>query len=579
MPDKAFRNSLPFAVAALYIIWAVRLVSSAPLGWFSAADLANIDYAWTRPFGDIFRGTVFFFGYYTQPLGKLPFYLLYRGFGLNAAPWQFFRLALALAFSAALFSLTLRLSGSRATALLALAVAGLRAQLLLTYSDFSLIPEALAFALFASAFTSHLRNRGTGIRVALFIAAISCHEAALILPLLLIAYEFTAGNRNFRAALPTGAVAAVFLAGKLSGLNITDEPLPRSALSLPNHVIATLTFAGTRITPGLFALVFLGALALALLLRNRFLVWAALAAIATVLPPFVIQGSDNPSLLFPLAAWGIFIAALLTDLCRRIPLVALVPAQTSLVAALFLVAAWPEVKAAKRAFREGPQKEQLSNKNAWDTLAFSAPLPWADKRIGALHHPFKTDSELRRLARLGSRQRVVSIETVSAAPEEYDYVLDYDRRFILIRSGHPPYSAVSRPVCKGVEPLVHRVHDETDSRITWIGSWAHSTEFPSALHGTIAYSNSPAAAVCWNMEGTGFRYTYTKAFNRGTAAVMIDGQPKTEIDLYSSDIQWRSSSRIEGLGPGLHRILIEPTGRKNPLSSDSFIDIDSVEIF
>ncbi len=91
--------------------------------------------------------------------------------------------------------------------------------------------------------------------------------------------------------------------------------------------------------------------------------------------------------------------------------------------------------------------------------------------------------------------------------------------------------------------------DDTNWSVTYSGNWVRS-EFTNALNGTLTYALQPGASVKFSFEGTGVTYVYTKAFNRGLAAVFIDGAAKGVIDLYS--------------------------GQHNPASNASYVDVDAL---
>ena len=118
--------------------------------------------------------------------------------------------------------------------------------------------------------------------------------------------------------------------------------------------------------------------------------------------------------------------------------------------------------------------------------------------------------------------------------------------------------------------------DDTSWSIDYAGTWERG-EFEQASNATLTYTNDPSAAAHFSFEGTQLRYVYTKAFNRGIAAVFLDGMPKGVVDLYGPTLAWQSSSVFGGLPPGPHIVEIRATGRRNPASTDSYIDIDALE--
>ena len=118
--------------------------------------------------------------------------------------------------------------------------------------------------------------------------------------------------------------------------------------------------------------------------------------------------------------------------------------------------------------------------------------------------------------------------------------------------------------------------DDTNWSITYTGDWVRG-EFEEASNATLTYTNDPAAVARFSFEGTELRYWYTKAFNRGLAAIFIDGVSKGVVDIYNPTIEWQSSSVFSGLAPGRHVVEIRATGRHDSASTDAYIDIDALE--
>jgi glycosyltransferase involved in cell wall biosynthesis len=122
-------------------------------------------------------------------------------------------------------------------------------------------------------------------------------------------------------------------------------------------------------------------------------------------------------------------------------------------------------------------------------------------------------------------------------------------------------------------------YDETDSRITFDGSWRRSKIFPSTYQQTVTFSNQPGAEIHFNFVGHGLEYVYTKAFNRGVAELLVDGSRKAVVDLYSPETKWQAQTMIDGLAPGHHAASIRVLGKKNSRASNCFVDLDSVVVF
>ncbi len=107
-----------------------------------------------------------------------------------------------------------------------------------------------------------------------------------------------------------------------------------------------------------------------------------------------------------------------------------------------------------------------------------------------------------------------------------------------------------------------------------MGAWTQDRQFTDAAESSITYSNQAGDALRFAFDGSAITYVYTKAPNRGIAQVRIDGRVRAAVDLYSASVQWQAKTAIERLDPGVHMIEIQVTKRKDPASSDYFVDLD-----
>ena len=73
-------------------------------------------------------------------------------------------------------------------------------------------------------------------------------------------------------------------------------------------------------------------------------------------------------------------------------------------------------------------------------------------------------------------------------------------------------------------------------------------------------------------------YVFTRAANRGIAAVTIDGAAKGTIDLYSVDPEWQTSAVFTGLGAGRHLLVIRVTGESRAGSTGKYVDLDAFKV-
>jgi glycosyltransferase involved in cell wall biosynthesis len=121
-------------------------------------------------------------------------------------------------------------------------------------------------------------------------------------------------------------------------------------------------------------------------------------------------------------------------------------------------------------------------------------------------------------------------------------------------------------------------YDDFDPAIRYRGDWINSDKFDGPFLHTISFSDVPAAEATFAFEGDALVYMYTKAPNRGLAAITIDGAAKGTIDLYSPAVEWQSSSRFCCLGPGKHLVVIRVLGQNNSRSTGQFVDLDGFRV-
>jgi hypothetical protein len=143
------------------------------------------------------------------------------------------------------------------------------------------------------------------------------------------------------------------------------------------------------------------------------------------------------------------------------------------------------------------------------------------------------------------------------------------------------------PVCRAaatlpVEPLLTAkpgTYDDFDPSILLRGDWERNDGFERAFRHTVTYTDTPGAEIRFAFEGTRVKYVFTRAANRGIAAITIDGASKGTVDLYSVEPQWQSSVWFTGLGPGRHLLVIRVTGESRAGSTGKYVDLDSLEVW
>jgi hypothetical protein len=120
------------------------------------------------------------------------------------------------------------------------------------------------------------------------------------------------------------------------------------------------------------------------------------------------------------------------------------------------------------------------------------------------------------------------------------------------------------------------VYDDPDPRISFFGYWSHDAQFAQAANHSVTYSDVPGASFQFTFRGTAITWVYTKALNRGIAQVFLDGQPRSEVDLYAPDTAWQSRSVFRAAGQGDHVFEVRILNRPNPRSSGNYVDVDEL---
>jgi hypothetical protein len=112
----------------------------------------------------------------------------------------------------------------------------------------------------------------------------------------------------------------------------------------------------------------------------------------------------------------------------------------------------------------------------------------------------------------------------------------------------------------------------------YIGSnWVHATGWSSAYNGTLSWSATTEDAVSLTFYGNKVIYKYTKADNRGKAAITIDGVNYGLLDLYSASTIWQATTEYD-LSLGVHTIHVSVSGIRNDNSKGFFVDLDSFQV-
>jgi hypothetical protein len=142
------------------------------------------------------------------------------------------------------------------------------------------------------------------------------------------------------------------------------------------------------------------------------------------------------------------------------------------------------------------------------------------------------------------------------------------------------------PVCRAaatlpVTPLLTAkpgTYDDLDPAILLRGDWKRSDLFEQAFKHSVTFSDTPGAEIRFLFRGGELTYVFSRAPNRGIAAITIDGINQGDLDLYSLEPQWRSSVTFKLLGPGRHLLVIRVTGKSRPAATGKLVDLDALRV-
>ena len=121
-------------------------------------------------------------------------------------------------------------------------------------------------------------------------------------------------------------------------------------------------------------------------------------------------------------------------------------------------------------------------------------------------------------------------------------------------------------------------YDDFDPAILLRGDWERTTQFDETYAHTLSFTDTPGAEVVLAFEGQQVTYVFTRASNRGKAAITIDGRDLGILDLYSPTVQWRSKQLYRFLGPGRHVLVIRVLGESREGAEGRFVDVDGLEV-
>jgi glycosyltransferase involved in cell wall biosynthesis len=212
-------------------------------------------------------------------------------------------------------------------------------------------------------------------------------------------------------------------------------------------------------------------------------------------------------------------------------------------------------------------------------------------------HQYRTRDRIRRASGMEDLRRLLAewkVEyLIARKPTTQEYARPVALRQVLDNCTLPEYEytqffvARLETECKALPPVTPLrplltappgVYDDIDPFVVFRGDWDRGDYFDKAFAKTVAYTDTAGSEAALAFEGGAVTYVFTKAPNRGIAAVSIDGVEKGRFDLYSPAVEWQSKLKFEGLGRGRHLFLLRVTGEGRPEAEGKFVDLDALEV-
>ena len=129
-----------------------------------------------------------------------------------------------------------------------------------------------------------------------------------------------------------------------------------------------------------------------------------------------------------------------------------------------------------------------------------------------------------------------------------------------------------------VGTLTQAHYEQNSPKLLYEGTWSSAAGIDHSA-GRYAYSTSADAAVNIAFSGTGFTWLTAKGPFFGKATVVLDNGTPVEIDLYNPSTAYQQNVwSVSGLANGPHTIRIQPTGTKNPASTNYYVGLDAMDV-
>jgi len=310
-----------FGPVAIVLAWFLFLIHRAFRETFDADDITNLVIPWLRGYGTVVKGAVLFFTGAIRPLGGLFYMVVYQFAGFWSVPFRLAAIALLVLNLVLLYAVFRRLNPARGFAVVALLFVCYNSDMSDMYMSTGTVYDTLGLTFTALALLCVMRDRPRWLLAALCtIAAVDSKEMGVAIPAIILAYELLLRPKpRFPAVVSTGIVAAAFLFSRLAVHNeLSDHPAYQLTITWHRYLETTTAYVNNaaigmnakgHISGIVSICLLLFGLALALLLRNRLMLFGWCYYAVAVLPMSFATPRAGYAIYIPYAGVAIYLAA------------------------------------------------------------------------------------------------------------------------------------------------------------------------------------------------------------------------------------------------------------------------------
>ena len=329
------QSDLPLIAAAATAIYFLSFTAPGLTAHFAPDDLQNIYRYWIMSGWDIARANLQVATSAYRPLGALFYLPLFKWFGFNPLPYRVVLFAVVALNVWLLYCLAWRVTGSREAAGFATLVGCFHSSALAAYYSTAVLYEGLCFTFTIGALLYYVRARESEtvlrwkqivIVVLLTAAALNSKEMAAVIAPSVVIWEILYRNPIRRRPMLAeyvplvliGLLSVAWAGAKMSGQDaLTQFEAYKPVFTVARYMETTRVYAGfvflsdEPLTNAEAIAFWAGAAVLALLLRNRAMIFGIAFAWMALLPVNFVTAREGFVLYIPMAGFGIYVGALL----------------------------------------------------------------------------------------------------------------------------------------------------------------------------------------------------------------------------------------------------------------------------